>query len=83
MSDQLPVIIEVALNGVTTRERNPHVPSTPDEIAALATQLAPQVRAALTSQLPIDSTLDHRDLEQRVECSERDLKVTEERDVSP
>jgi 3-keto-5-aminohexanoate cleavage enzyme len=29
-----PVIIEVALNGVTTRERNPHVPVGPDEIAA-------------------------------------------------
>jgi uncharacterized protein (DUF849 family) len=29
-----PVVIEVAVNGVTTKERNPHVPSTPDEIAA-------------------------------------------------
>lgn len=29
-----PVIIEVAVNGVTTRERNPHVPSTTEEIAA-------------------------------------------------
>jgi len=29
-----PVIIEVALNGATTRERNPKVPLTPDEIAA-------------------------------------------------
>ena len=29
-----PVIIEVALNGVTQKERNPHVPLTPDEIAA-------------------------------------------------
>jgi uncharacterized protein (DUF849 family) len=29
-----PVIIEVALNGVTSRERNPHVPQSPDEIAA-------------------------------------------------
>ena len=29
-----PVMIEVAVNGVTTKERNPHVPSTPEEIAA-------------------------------------------------
>jgi len=29
-----PVIIEAAINGATTRERNPHVPITPDEIAA-------------------------------------------------
>jgi uncharacterized protein (DUF849 family) len=29
-----PVIIEVALNGVTTRERNAHVPQSPEEIAA-------------------------------------------------
>jgi uncharacterized protein (DUF849 family) len=29
-----PVIIEVAVNGVTTREMNPHVPRTPAEIAA-------------------------------------------------
>jgi len=29
-----PVVIEVALNGVTTPERNPHVPRTPSEIAA-------------------------------------------------
>ena len=34
--DGLPVIIEVAINGMTTRERNPHVPVTPDEIAACA-----------------------------------------------
>jgi uncharacterized protein (DUF849 family) len=31
-----PVIIEVALNGMTTRERNPHVPTTAEEIAACA-----------------------------------------------
>ncbi|WP_245773403.1 3-keto-5-aminohexanoate cleavage protein [Pseudonocardia ammonioxydans] len=30
------VILEVALNGTTTRERNPHVPRTPDEIAEQA-----------------------------------------------
>jgi len=29
-----PVIIEVAINGVTTKARNPHVPIEPDEIAA-------------------------------------------------
>jgi uncharacterized protein (DUF849 family) len=27
-----PAIIEVALNGTTTRERNPHVPRSPAEI---------------------------------------------------
>ena len=31
-----PVIVEVALNGMTTPERNPHVPRTPDEIATCA-----------------------------------------------
>jgi uncharacterized protein (DUF849 family) len=29
-----PVMIEVAVNGATKRERNPHVPQTPEEIAA-------------------------------------------------
>lgn len=29
-----PVIIEAAINGVTTKERNPHVPRSPSEIAA-------------------------------------------------
>ena len=33
---RLPVIIEVALNGVTTRRRNPLVPVTPDELVAEA-----------------------------------------------
>ena len=33
MSDQ-PVIIEAAINGATPRSRNPHVPITPEEIAA-------------------------------------------------
>jgi len=28
-----PVVVEVALNGVTTKAQNPHVPRTPDEIA--------------------------------------------------
>jgi 3-keto-5-aminohexanoate cleavage enzyme len=28
-----PAIIEVAINGATTKERNPDVPRTPDEIA--------------------------------------------------
>jgi uncharacterized protein (DUF849 family) len=31
-----PLIIEVALNGMTTPERNPHVPRTPEEVAACA-----------------------------------------------
>jgi 3-keto-5-aminohexanoate cleavage enzyme len=31
-----PVIIEAAINGTTPRERNPHVPRTPEEIAAEA-----------------------------------------------
>ena len=29
-----PVIIEAAINGITNKARNPHVPCTPDEIAA-------------------------------------------------
>ena len=36
--DGSPVIIEVAINGMTTRERNPHVPVTPDEIAAFVAE---------------------------------------------
>lgn len=31
-----PVILELAVNGATTRERNPHVPRTPAEITAAA-----------------------------------------------
>ena len=34
MSSSTPVIIEAAINGTTTRERNPHVPRTPEEIAS-------------------------------------------------
>jgi uncharacterized protein (DUF849 family) len=33
MKTERPVIIEAAINGVTTRDRNPHVPQEPDEIA--------------------------------------------------
>jgi uncharacterized protein (DUF849 family) len=31
---ETPVIIEAAINGVTSKQRNPHVPRQPDEIAA-------------------------------------------------
>ena len=34
MSEQESVIIEVAINGSTKPERNPHVPLTPDAIRA-------------------------------------------------
>ncbi len=34
MSLDTPVILEAAINGVTTRDRNPHVPREPSEIAA-------------------------------------------------
>ena len=33
MSDETPVILEAAINGVTSRDRNPHVPRTPEEVA--------------------------------------------------
>ncbi len=33
-ASELPVLIEAAINGGTTRERNPHVPVTPHEIRA-------------------------------------------------
>src|ERR1700712_166295 len=33
-TSELPVLIEAAINGGTTRERNPHVPVTPHEIRA-------------------------------------------------
>ena len=29
-----PVVIEAAINGVTPKARNPHVPITPEEVAA-------------------------------------------------
>ncbi len=32
MSDATPVVIEAAINGMSSKERNPHVPITPDEI---------------------------------------------------
>jgi len=34
MSRDTPVLIEAAVNGTTTRERNPNVPRTPEEVAA-------------------------------------------------
>jgi len=34
MAEKTPVIIEVALNGPTTKDKNPHVPRTPDEIVS-------------------------------------------------
>src|SRR5438128_2573517 len=34
MSSDIPVILEVAVNGVTTKERNPEVPDSPEAIAA-------------------------------------------------
>ena len=34
MSAAPPTVVEVALNGMTTREQNPHVPRTVDEIVA-------------------------------------------------
>ena len=30
-----PVIIEAAINGVTSPRRNPHVPTTPEDLAAV------------------------------------------------
>ena len=36
MTESPPVILEAAINGTTPRERNPHVPRTPAEIAAEA-----------------------------------------------
>jgi uncharacterized protein (DUF849 family) len=36
MSADTPVIIEAAINGTTSRDRNPNVPRTPEEIAAEA-----------------------------------------------
>lgn len=36
MANHAPVIIEVAINGETFKDRNPHSPREPDEIAAVA-----------------------------------------------
>ena len=33
---EVPVIIEAAINGIGTKERNPHVPIGPEEIAGCA-----------------------------------------------
>ena len=33
MAAPTPVVIEAAINGATPKSRNPHVPTTPDEIA--------------------------------------------------
>jgi uncharacterized protein (DUF849 family) len=38
MANDAPVIIEVAINGETFKDRNPHSPREPDEIAAVANQ---------------------------------------------
>ncbi len=34
MTDATPVVIEAAINGMTSKDRNPHVPISPDEIRA-------------------------------------------------
>ena len=34
MTDTTPVLIEAAINGMSTKDRNPHVPITPEEIRA-------------------------------------------------
>ena len=34
VASEIPVIIEVALNGLTSKQRNPHVPRAPDEIVS-------------------------------------------------
>ena len=34
MTDATPVLVEAAINGMSTKERNPHVPITPEEIRA-------------------------------------------------
>ena len=36
MSRRAPVVVEAAINGNTTKQRNPHVPRTPAEITACA-----------------------------------------------
>ena len=58
-----PAIIEVALNGMTQAERNPHVPVTSDEISA-ATMRCLEIGAAVVHthnhaiDLPTDETVD-------------------------
>jgi uncharacterized protein (DUF849 family) len=46
-----PVVIEVALNGATSKERNPHVPVAPDEIARDALACADAGAAIIHSHI--------------------------------
>ena len=51
-----PAIIEVAVNGLTTRGRNPHVPRSPDAVAATALRLpsTPAPRSCTPTRHSID-----------------------------
>ncbi len=48
-----PVIIEAAINGVTSKERNPHVPRTPEEIAADALACIQQGAAIIHNHIDL------------------------------
>ena len=58
-----PVIVEVALNGMTTPDRNPHVPRTPEEIAENALRCIELGASVIHSHvhsisLPADESVD-------------------------
>ena len=45
-----PVVIEAAINGVTTPEQNPAVPRLPEEIARDFTPITPEETAEIKAQ---------------------------------
>ncbi len=51
-----PVIIEAAINGVTTKQRNPHVPQAPQEIAADALRCLAAGAAIVHNHLDVVTT---------------------------
>ena len=51
-----PVIIEAAINGVTTKQRNPHVPQAPQEIAADALRCVAAGAAIVHNHIDVVTT---------------------------
>ena len=54
-----PLVIEAAINGMTPRTHNPHVPKTPDEVAAKIASFAEIGAERVYLQVLDLSDLDH------------------------
>src|SRR2546429_6791976 len=76
MSSDIPVIIEVAVNGVTTKERNPEVPDSPEAIATDALRCLDEGAAIIHTHTTVPGRLT---TEAAAEYAEAFRLVREER----